>query len=338
MPEPSRRSNDFSHLAASPSRRIRRRGRDVHGTVYAGRTARRPSPPALALAAVVLISALAAAACRGPDHGGERVEVTDRDCFVCHEPEWLGTSEPPHEGLFPTTCGDCHGNDAWLPAIAIRHDWFALRFVHAETPCSSCHTAGYEPGATPTECVGCHRADYDDAARPSHDGYPVACVDCHDESGWRPSTFDHPWTLDGAHAATPCSSCHGGDPAVYAGTPTECVGCHGADYDASPYPGHDGFPTTCIDCHTTAAWTPAVGGAHPEDRFPLRDKHDYECLDCHDPDLGPSTGGENTDCVGCHEGEHTRARMDDKHREEPDYPTGDAPPNFCIECHPDGRN
>ena len=33
-------------------------------------------------------------------------------------------------------------------------------------------------------------------------------------------------------------------------------------------------------------------------------------------------GGENTDCVGCHDGEHTRAKMDGKHDEEPDYPLG----------------
>jgi nitrate/TMAO reductase-like tetraheme cytochrome c subunit len=47
--------------------------------------------------------------------------------------------------------------------------------------------------------------------------------------------------------------------------------------------------------------------------------------------------GENTDCVGCHDGEHTRAEMDAKHREERDYPSGDAPPNFCLDCHKDGR-
>jgi hypothetical protein len=29
--------------------------------------------------------------------------------------------------------------------------------------------------------------------------------------------------------------------------------------------------------------------------------------------------------------------MDAKHREERDYPSGAAPPNFCLDCHKDGR-
>jgi hypothetical protein len=100
------------------------------------------------------------------------------------------------------------------------------------------------------------------------------------------------------------------------------------------------FPTTCIDCHTTRAWTPALMGTHPEGRFPIAGgpHSGFQCLDCHDPDLGASTGGMNTDCVGCHTGEHTRARMDRVHEGESGYPTGAAPPNFCLDCHPAGRN
>ena len=67
---------------------------------------------------------------------------------------------------------------------------------------------------------------------------------------------------------------------------------------------------------------------------PYRD----DCVSCHNPDLGSPVDGENADCVGCHDGEHTRALMDPKHREENDYPTGAAPPNFCLDCHADGRN
>ena len=109
-----------------------------------------------------------------------------------------------------------------------------------------------------------------------------------------------------------------------------------------PFPGHDAFQTTCQDCHTTNGWTPAVGGAHPENAFPIQNgaHSDYreDCASCHNPDLGSSIDGENADCVGCHDGEHTRAEMDPKHDEEPDYPRGPAPPNFCLDCHPDGRN
>ena len=156
---------------------------------------------------------------------------------------------------------------------------------------------------------------------------------------WAPSIFVHSWTLDGAHTVTPCNSCHVGDPPVYEGTATTCVGCHQADYDMSPYMGHDTFPTTCMDCHTTSAWVPALDGAHPEGDFPIsRGPHEgYACLDCHNPDLGSSVDGMNTDCVGCHEGEHTLERSDRQHREENDYNSVGAPPNFCLECHPTGQ-
>ena len=118
-------------------------------------------------------------------------------------------------------------------------------------------------------------------------------------------------------------------------TPTACVGCHQADYDGSPYPGHDGFPTTCNDCHGTSAWTPASGGTHPESAFPITSGNhkNIACLDCHDTSLGPM-GKDNTDCVQC----HSRAEYDPKHREVSRYPTGDAPPNFCLDCHPRGNN
>ena len=152
----------------------------------------------------------------------------------------------------------------------------------------------------------------------------------------------HAWPLTGAHETLACGTCHVGEPPVYQGTPTLCVGCHQDDYDGSPFPGHADFPTTCENCHTTTAWIPATGGNHPENEFaiengvhsPYRD----DCVSCHDPNLGSPVDGENADCVGCHNGEHTRAEMDPKHDEEPDYPQGAAPPNFCLDCHPDGRN
>jgi hypothetical protein len=49
----------------------------------------------------------------------------------------------------------------------------------------------------------------------------------------------------------------------------------------------------------------------------------------------------NTDCIGCHTGEHALGRVDGQHDEEPDYfaERGDASnPHFCLVCHPNGRN
>jgi len=376
---------------------------------------RRTLPFAVAGSIVLagLAGALSGPSCARDSH---RTEVRQGDCYTCHEPEYVATTMPPHADLFPTSCGNCHTQDAWRPAAAIVHDWFVLRNRHAEEACSACHTTGYRPGdtpstcdgchhddydaatlpphagmptdcaschtdagwrpstfmhgwplggvhlttacsachvgsppvyaGTPTQCVDCHRADYDAATAPPHAGYPTDCASCHSDAGWRPSTFMHGWPLDGAHARTACSSCHVGSPPVYAGTPTQCVDCHRADYDASPYPGHSSFPTTCADCHTTGAWTPALHGAHPEATFPisLGAHSGLRGFDCHNPALGTCTGGMNTDCIGCHTGQHSVGVVDGQHREVAGYrasagtPTGSTSHHFCLDCHPAGRN
>ncbi len=192
------------------------------------------------------------------------------------------------------------------------------------------------------ECLVCHQGDLEQVTSPPHDSFPSTCGTCHGQDAWSPAAFTHAWPLTDAHETIACASCHLGDPPVYQGTPTLCVGCHRDDYDNSPFLGHADFPTTCENCHTTSAWKPAVGGNHhPENAFPIENgphsKYRDDCVSCHNPDLGSSVDGENADCVGCHDGEHTRAQMDPKHREEPDYPQGAAPPNFCLDCHADGR-
>ncbi len=107
-------------------------------------------------------------------------------------------------------------------------------------------------------CANCHLPEYQAAKNPPHAGVrPTACAVCHTQQAWRPSVFDHPYPLLGAHAKARCAACHVGQPPVYAGTSKQCVGCHRDDYDRSEYPGHDRFATTCDDCHSTTAWKPA---------------------------------------------------------------------------------
>lgn len=269
-------------------------------------------------------------------HESDTVKTTV--CSACHIEQYNAATNPKHQGVFPTQCAGCHGTDAWRPAVNVSHDWFPLNHKHATLPCTTCHTNGFQSGATPNTCVGCHKKSYDAATNPSHAGFPTDCTRCHDDAGWRP--FFHGWPKTGKHETTPCASCHSGNPPVYAGTPRECVGCHRDDYDRSPFPGHSSFSTVCTNCHTTSGWKPALGGAHPNAKFPISSgaHSKFTCVDCHDPALGPSTGGKNTDCIGCHTGQHRRTSMDAKHRGVRNYPTGAAPPNFCLTCHPDGRN
>ena len=192
------------------------------------------------------------------------------------------------------------------------------------------------------DCIVCHSDDVQHALNPPHEGFPDSCGTCHGQEAWSPAAFMHTWPLVGAHAMLACALATSAIHRSTKARPHSASAATRSDYDSSPYPGHADFPTTCENCHTTTAWTPAVGGTHPENAFPIQNgahsPYRDDCVSCHNPDLGSPVNGENADCVGCHDGEHTRASMDPKHLEEPDYPQGAAPPNFCLDCHSDGRN
>jgi Cytochrome c7 and related cytochrome c/Doubled CXXCH motif (Paired_CXXCH_1) len=290
---------------------------------------------AATLSVGLLAAALFGVACQPMTHDG--IEVSGEQCISCHRKDFEATREPLHIDTLPETCGECHDEEAWAPASRFGHDkHFVLRGTHAKTQCKACHTKGYDSGDTPSTCVDCHRSDYERAVDPSHADYSIKCESCHDEAAWRPApNFAHDWPLTGAHERVVCAGCHMGDPPKYEGTGNTCVSCHRMDYDRSPFPGHASFATTCQDCHMTTGWTPASGG-HPESRFPIKSgKHtNVACATCHNAALAPAAK-DNIDCVGCHE--HRRSKMDEVHHEESKYPKGDAPPEFCLSCHPDGR-
>lgn len=272
-------------------------------------------------------------------HTGEPpvYDGTPTTCIGCHQEARDTVTQPSHDG-FAEDCGTCHTSAAWRPADFPAHAW-PLEGAHASATCASCHT-GEPPvyDGTPTACLSCHEQDRAGVTEPPHEAFSDDCGSCHGTASWGSGSFEHTrFALTGAHETTECGACHTGTPAVFLGTTTECVGCHQADYDTSPFPGHAEFATTCQDCHQTSAWVPASGGNHPQDRFSITGDHNFACNDCHNPSLGPNGAG-NADCVGCHEGEHTLARMDNEHNGIGNYPRGaDRAPNFCLACHADGR-
>jgi hypothetical protein len=115
---------------------------------------------------------------------------------------------------------------------------------------------------------------------------------------------------------------------------TDCATCHAVDFNAAAH--HAGqTPGRCGDCHMVAAWTPALDGVHPEDKFPVQSgNHMLACLTCHNLALGASTGGANTDCIGCHT--HARSTVDGQHAGVSGYIFDASMPHFCLTCHPDG--
>ncbi|HEY2517971.1 MAG TPA: hypothetical protein VGI39_44175 [Polyangiaceae bacterium] len=121
-----------------------------------------------------------------------------------------------------------------------------------------------------------------------------------------------------------------------------CYDCHSSAYQVVKTPVHVGvYPTTCADCHTTTAWIPAVSG-HPEAQFPITTgshaNKGIGCADCHIASLGPSTGGQNTDCMHCHLGAHNTPGIDATHAGIAGYPGTPASPHSCLNagCHPSG--
>jgi hypothetical protein len=284
----------------------------------------RPRPDHLAayaavLAAVGLAALAPVSGCGRIENVHDSAEARGRTCVSCHQSAFNAASNPVHVGTMPDTCQDCHDTKAWVPPHLNRHPWYPVQNKHAVLDCKQCHTQGYVAGKTPRECEGCHRKDYDAAKEPVHTGFPTACTTCHNDLGWKPSIFVHPWTLTGKHITTPCSSCHTGSPPLYKGVPTDCAGCHQKDYDAAKNPPHTTMPKACQTCHTPDGWRPATF----QHSWPLEGAHTaVACASCH-KGTPPVYAGTPKDCFGCHSADFTGSP----------YPNHQTFPKTCLDCH-----
>src|SRR5581483_2982258 len=190
-------------------------------------------------------------------HGGQQREAyaaTPTRCVDCHLADYRSTKSPDHvAGGFPLECEQCHGSRStrWQPAQFQHPGAFPLTGAHLAVACATCHRNGY--AGTSADCYACHRNDYLGTRDPNHQqaGFATQCQQCHSTVSWSGArSFDHAaagFPLTGAHAATPCASCHQNG---YAGTPTDCYSCHRSAYQGTTDPNHvtAGFPTTCQAC------------------------------------------------------------------------------------------
>ena len=269
-------------------------------------------------------------------HNGD-YNNTPNTCVACHQMDYDNSTNPDHQNLgIPVSCDDCHTIEPdWMPATFDIHDnYYPLNGAHATiaNDCVLCHSGDYNN--TPNTCVGCHQADYDGTTNPDHNdaNFSTDCLDCHDESAWIPSTYNHSfYPLNGAHATLDCNSCHSGG---YMGTSNTCIGCHQADYDGAMNPDHAsaGFPTDCLDCHNEDAWTPSTFD-HDNMYFPIYSgKHEGEwnlCVDCHTVPSDFSVFS----CIDCHE-HNDQTEVDDDHQGVSGYIYES---NACYSCHPTGE-
>ncbi len=264
-------------------------------------------------------------------HIGGNYNATPNTCDGCHMPDYNSSTNPSHSVLgLPTACDDCHTTDPdWMPAtFAIHNNYWPLNGAHAMVnDCVDCHNGDYNN--TPTDCYGCHADDYNNAVNPNHAAaqFPTTCEDCHTESAWIPSTFDHNafYPFTGAHIPieNDCALCHiGGN---YNNTPNTCDGCHMPDYNGSTNPSHTalGLPVTCDDCHTTDPnWMPASFDIH-NNYWPLNGAHALvnDCAECHN---GNYNNTPNT-CFGCHQDDYNGTT-------NPDHAAAQFP-TTCEDCH-----
>lgn len=251
----------------------------------------------------------------------------DRLCADCHKDVGRDMRERTgFHGRQPAqACRACHTDHKGRTAKVVVLD--ETRFDHRQTDyllkgrhdglrCASCHLPGRRWREAPQACNACHRDD--DAHRGS---LGAACADCHAETGWRQTRFDHASTrfaLEGRHAAAECKACHRS--AVYEDVGTTCHACH-RDDDQGPR-GHQGrFGEKCESCHDARAWKPAVFRHDRDTRFALRGAHRATaCTACH---TGPLYRDKTpTACVDCH-------RRDDVHEGR----LGAA----CASCHAEQR-
>jgi hypothetical protein len=196
------------------------------------------------------------------------------------------------------------------------------------TQCTDCHQnpASYASFT----CISCHehnQADMDNE-HSGVSGYEYnspACLGCHPTGN--AAGFNHntsPFPLTGAHATTPCTSCH---PGGYANPPSMvCFDCHTNDYNQTVNPNHTAIniPNTCKDCHTTiAGWKPATFSIH-SNYYVIQGAHvaiANDCGKCHNGNynITPNT------CDGCHMSDYNGTT-------NPPHASAQFPVN-CESCH-----
>lgn len=246
-------------------------------------------------------------------------ESQDSLCTDCHKD--VGADLRDHRGFHgrqkPQPCRSCHtehkGRDARIVQLDTRQfdhrqTDYLLAGKHAAVECKACHVAGRKWREAPGDCLACHK---------KHDVHKGAlgakCADCHNESDWKKTTFDHAKTrfdLTFKHADVKCADCHKDQ--RFQDTPRTCIGCHRKDDERTingrhGHQGHQGqFGEKCESCHSARGWKPSSFNHDIDTKYALKGKHHaVECKSCHTGPLFKQKLA--SDCLSCHQ-------KDDKHK------------------------
>lgn len=232
----------------------------------------------------------------------------------------------PH-GSFDQPCEICHTVTSWTPLRAapdFDHDsqtsW-PLVGVHSGVACIDCHLDTVFTEVENT-CAGCHA----DVHRRQ---FGASCENCHSPQGWEiqalaQNEHQNRFSLQGAHAAESCESCHAGAATgAFTALDTSCVSCHAAEYQTASVDHLAlGFPATCENCHSMVRWNSAAFD-HAGTAFRLTGAHiAATCDSCHS---SGQFSGLDTACVGCHIDDYNGATS-------PNHLAGNYPTD-CSLCH-----
>ncbi|MEZ5048368.1 MAG: hypothetical protein R2766_01825 [Saprospiraceae bacterium] len=238
-------------------------------------------------------------------HNGD-YNNTPNTCIGCHTTDFSASTNPNHTVLnLPMDCVMCHTTEPeWMPASFPIDDFYVLEGAHAAiaNDCAACHNGEYNN--TPNTCVGCHLNDYNTTSDPNHvqAQFNQDCTQCHTQSAWEPSTFDHDGQYfpiySGKHNGewNQCTDCHT-NPQNY--QEFTCITCHTNPETNEEHEGVGGYQynsPACLACHPNGDADNNFD--HNNTSFPLTGAHiGTDCIDCH----ASGYQGTSTECVSCHQ-------------------------------------
>ena len=240
-------------------------------------------------------------------------EIKFGSCANCHQ--------DVHDGKFGTNCKQCHTETSFLQLRGnadFNHDLtgFSLVGEHKKVSCESCHKdRKFSTTFNANLCKNCHTDTHKGqftSKNPQAD-----CKNCHSvykPFGYTTFTLEQhnasDFTLEGAHLATPCFSCHlKDDHWNFRNIGSDCFECHGNKHEGKIsqqfYTG-----TNCTACHSTEAWS-SIAFDHDETTFTLEGKHAAtDCKKCHYSNNENNGHGEQNflsltnQCAQCHQNVH----------------------------------
>lgn len=214
--------------------------------------------------------------------------------------------------------------------------------THAGIDCNACHGDFDTFKGFTCLSAGCHSPADTDPRHGSVGGYhydSLACLSCHPRGEGDGPGVDHtkyfPIGAGTKHEKSGCAQCHTNpsNRADIGGCASE--GCHGqAETMAShtPVGTYEWKGEKCVRCHADAQVDRVA--AHKPVRI-IGTGH-RKCLGCHTQSRMDKPWGADWKPYTCESGCHSRATMDEHHKEIAGY-KWDFPTCLSAGCHPDGR-